>query len=137
MADRILNLNQQIALLPATIPDTVLDFLEDFQLAAVNSTESSRSAYDPDYLKNFGNTFVKDLEGLRTEMGKLQQIHVESCGREIQGAFILKLGFDKGERGVGLITRVKERTIIRVLVQAGPYNEASLKEVLKNPPKLG
>lgn len=137
MADRILNLNQQIALLPAAIPDTVLDFLEDFQFAAVNSTESARNAYDPEFLKAHGEAVRQDLESLKSTMGKLVQIGVDQGGREIPGAFLLKLTFEKGTRGLGLITKMKERTIIRVLVQPGEYSEAGLKELLKNPPKLG
>lgn len=137
MTDRILNLNQQIALLPASVPDTVLDFLEDFQFATANSTETARSAYDPEYLKNYGEALGKELETLKSEMGKLTQLYVEPGGREISGAFLLKLTFEKGVRGVGVFTRAKERTILRVLVQPGEYNEQGLKDLLKNPPRLG
>lgn len=137
MADRILNLNQQIALLPAAIPDTVLDFLEDFQFATVNSTETARNAYDPDYLKNHGDALVKSLEGLRASMGKLVQIQVDQAGRDVPGGFVLRLRFEKGERGIGLLTKMKERTILRVLIQDGDYNEAALKDLLKNPPIQG
>lgn len=137
MADKILNLNQQIALLPAAIPDAVLDFLEDFQFASVNSTETARNAYDAEYLMKQGEALKKDLEGLRAEMGKLVQVHVDQAGREIPGGFLLKLEFEKGPRGVGLLIKMKERTIFRVLLQQGAYDEAALKELLKNPPTLG
>ncbi len=136
MAERILNLNQQIALLPAAIPDTVLDFLEDFNHSAALSTEASRNAYDPDFLKTHTEPLKVQLEALRAEMGALKVLHVEAAGREIPGGFLLKLTFEKGLRGVGLLTKLKERTILRVLVQAGEYNEPGLKELLKNPPPL-
>ena len=137
MADRILNLNQQIALLPAAIPDTVLDFLEDFNIATALSTETARNAYDPDFLKTQGEALKTELEKLRTEMGKLQLIGVEQAGREIPGAFLIKLSFEKGVRGVGLLTKLKERTILRVLVLEGEFSEPALKDLLKNPPIQG
>ena len=77
------------------------------------------------------------LEALRGEMGKLQSVAVEQGGREIPGAYLLKLGFEKGARGLGLLTKMKEKTIFRVLLQPGEYNDAALRELVKNPPKLG
>lgn len=134
MADRVLSLNQQIALLPAAIPDTVLDFLEDFGFASSLSTETGRNAFDAEYLKTDGEALKVELEKLKTEMGKLTQIAVDQAGREIPGGFLLKLTFEKGLRGLGLLTKLKERSILRVLVQGGTYDEAALKELLKNPP---
>lgn len=134
MADRTLNLNQQIALLPAAIPDTVLDFLEDFTYPTPLSTDTSRNAYDPDYLKTSGDQIIGELSKLRQEMGPLKVIQVEQAGREIPGGFLLKLTFEKGVRGVGLLTKLKERTLLRILLPAGDYNETALKELLKNPP---
>lgn len=133
MNQRILNLNQQIALLPAAIPDTVLDFLEDFGNPTAMSTELGRNAYDPDYLQAHGDALKAELEKLRGEMGKLQLLQVDQSGREIPGGFLLKLTFEKGIRGIGLLTKLKERTILRVLIQPGEYSEPGLKELLKNP----
>ncbi|HEY8279607.1 MAG TPA: hypothetical protein VIH99_08290 [Bdellovibrionota bacterium] len=137
MADRILNLNQQIALLPAAIPDSVLDFLEDFTTAAALQTEASRSAYDQEYLKNQGENLRTGLEGLRAEVGKLLQVQVDQAGREIPGGFLLKLSFERGVRGVGLLTKLKERSILRVLFLPGEYAEPALRDLLKNPPIQG
>ena len=137
MSDRILNLNQQIALLPAAIPDTVLDFLEDFGLASALSSETARDAYDPEYLKTQAEPLKAELERLKTEMGKLVQVGVDQAGRDIPGGFLIRLTFEKGPRGVGLLTTLKERTILRVLVQAGEYSESGLKDLLKNPPPQG
>jgi|GEM_PF-7104484 len=136
MAERTLNLNQQIALLPAAIPDTVLDFLEDFNLSTALSTESARNAFDPDYLKTQTAAVSSELEKIRSEMGALKLLQVEQAGREIPGGFLLKLTFEKGVRGIGLLTKLKERTILRVLVQPGEYSDVTLKEMLKNPPAL-
>ena len=137
MADRILSLNQQIALLPAAIPDTVLDFLEDFALSTALSTESGLNAFDADYLKGHGEALKGELERLKLEMGELSQLSVDQAGRDIPGGFLLKLTFEKGERGIGLLTKLKERTILRMLVQGGAYDDGALKELLKNPPTPG
>jgi hypothetical protein len=136
MADRLLTLNQQIALLPAAIPDTILDFLEDFSAAAPLQTESVRAAFDPEYLKNKGDPLRAELEQFRQEMGPLRQLQVDQSARDIPGAFLLKLTFDKGTRGIGLLTKLKERTILRVLILPGEYSEPDLKNLLKNPPPL-
>ena len=133
MADRTLNLNQQIALLPAAIPDSVLDFLEDFSYPTPLSTETSRNAYDPEYLKTAGEPLISELAKLRQEMGALRQLQVDQAGRDIPGAFLLRLTFEKGVRGVGLLTKLKEKTILRVLFPAGDYDDAALRELLKNP----
>lgn len=134
MADRQLSLNQQLALLPVAISDSVLDFLEDFNYGTALQTETVQAALDPEYWKKSGDTLKKDLEALRTEMGKLQTIQVESGGREIPGAYMIKLGFEKGPKGLALLTKMKEKTIFRVLLQQGEYAEAGLKELAKNPP---
>lgn len=136
MADRQLSLNQQLALLPVAIPDTVLDFLEDFNYASALQTETAQASLDPDYLKATPG-LAGELDSLRAQMGKLQAVNVEQCGRDIPGGFLVKLGFEKGTRGLGLLTKLKEKTILRVLVSAGEYDEAALRELLKNPPKAG
>ncbi len=134
MVDRTLNLHQQIALLPAAIPDAILDFLEDFAFGNVLQSENSRNALDAEYLKAHGDALKTELEKLRAEMGALKELHVDQGGREIPGAFLLKLTFEKGLRGMGVLTKLKERTILRVLIQPGEYSEADLKALVKNPP---
>lgn len=137
MADRQLSLNQQLALLPVAIADSVLDFLEDFNYATALQTETVQSSLDPDYWKKNGETLKNDLEAVRKELGKLQTISVEQGGREIPGAYLVRLGFEKGTKGLGLLTKMKEKTIFRVLLQPGEYNEAALKDLAKNPPQAG
>ena len=97
MGERTLNLNQQIALLPAAIPDSILDFLEEFNYPAGLTTEVARAAYDPDYLKTNELAIKEELDRLRAEMGKLIKIQVDAGGREIPGGYLLKLGFERGE----------------------------------------
>jgi hypothetical protein len=135
MAEKTLTLNQQIALLPAAIPDSILDFLEDFQYATPLQTEAAQSAFDPEYLKASVEPIKGELEKIRTELGKFVTLSVDQLGRDLPGGFALKLGFEKGVKGIGILTKMKERTIFRVIFQAGEFNEAGLKELLKNPPK--
>lgn len=137
MPDRVLSLNQQIALLPASIPDSVLDFLEDFGQDAPLEAEAVRNAFDPEYLKAHGEGLRTEVGKVRGEMGKLVQVHVDQAGRDIPGGFLLKLTFEKGERGMGLLTKLKERTILRLLLQPGEYSEPALRELLRNPPTPG
>ena len=133
MPDKTLSLNQQLALMPVATPDSVVDFLEDFNYGTALQTESVRSAFDPEYLKVAGDQLKADLEKLRADMGKLKSVQVEQGGRDIPGGFLVKLEFEKGSRGLGLVTRLKERTILKLILAGGEYNEASLREQVKNP----
>jgi hypothetical protein len=135
MADRQLTLNQQIALLPVSIPDSILDFLEDFNHPKPLQTDSARSAFDPEYLLASGESLRASLHLMRQEMGPFRALQVDPAGREVPGGYLVKIGFEKGERGIGILTKIKERTIFRVCVQNGNYDEAGLRELLKNPPK--
>ena len=40
---------------PAVVPDSVIDFLEDFNYGTAIQTDSSRAAFDPEYLKVAGD----------------------------------------------------------------------------------
>lgn len=133
MADKQLSLNQQLALMPVAIPDSVIDFLEDFNYATAIQTDSSRAAFDPEYLKAAGDQLKADLEKFRAELGKIQTVGVEQAGRDVPGGFLVKLVGEKGSRGIGLLTRLKERTILRTIFVEGEYNEATLKDQIKNP----
>lgn len=135
MADKQLTLNQQIALIPAAIPDSILDFIEDFNYGTSLQTESVRASFDPEYLMASGESLKAELEALRAEGGKLIKFAVDAAGREIPGAYILQLNFEKINKGIGLITRIKERTILKVVIQPGEYQDEALKQLLKNPPK--
>jgi hypothetical protein len=133
MTEKQLTLNQQLALMPASIPDSIVDFLEDFNYATALQTDGARSAFDQDYLKNSGDTLKTELEALRSEMGKLTQLKVDAAGREIPGGFMVKLIFERGARGLGVLTRLKERTILKLVFVPGDYDENTLKESLRNP----
>lgn len=133
MVEKQLKLNQQIALLPATIPDSILDFLEDIPSATNFATESSVSSLDPEYLKTDGENIKTQIAALKAELGPLVSVGVEQAGRDSPGAYLVKLGFEKGEKGLIAFTRLKERTIFRLLFLEGPYSEEGLKQLLKAP----
>lgn len=134
MAEKQLTINQQLALLPATIPDSILDFLQDFQFSTVLQDESVIASFDPEYFRGAADKLRVEIDELR-KSGKLMKLQVEACGRDIPGAFIAKLQFESGDRGLGIITKLKERTILKVIVQNAEYSEEKIKEILKNPPK--
>lgn len=121
--------------MPVAVPDSVVDFLEDFNHASALQTDSSRSSLDEEYLKAAGEELKGALEKLRAELGQLQKVNVDQAGRDAPGAYLAKLQFEKGSRGLGLLTRLKERTILRVIFGVGEYDEAALKELVKNPPR--
>jgi hypothetical protein len=133
VAEKQLSLNQQIALLPAAIPDSLLDFLEDFLYVTPLQTETSRASFDPEYLKAEEAKLQETLLQLRKDLGALLKISVEAGGRETPGAYLMRLGFEKGEKGIGAFTRLKERTILKLVFQEGAYDEEGLKGLLKNP----
>ena len=132
MAEKQLTLNQQLALMPASIPDSVLDFLEDFQHPAPLQSQSARDAFDQEYLKAEEASLQEKLQTVRKN-GPIISVAVEQSGRETPGGFLVKLGFAQSTLGIGILTRLKERTILRLLFPEGEYNDATLKDYLKNP----
>jgi len=60
-------------------------------------------------------------------------VQVDQAGREVPGGFFLKLSFEKGVRGLGVITRLKERTILKLVFVEGEYDEAKVREQIRNP----
>lgn len=133
MAENNLTLQQQLALLPAAIPDSILDFLDDFSHPYAIQNPTTREAFDPEYLKASENQLMADLKKLRDEGGSLQTIAVEQAGRDVPGGFILKLSFKNFERGMGLLIKLKDRTIFRVIFVDGDFNGDVVREKLKNP----
>lgn len=133
MAENNLTLQQQLALLPAAIPDSVLDFIEDFSHPHALQNPASREAFEPDYLKNAESQLIAELKKMRDEGGSLVKIAVDQSGREVPGGYLLNLGFEKFTRGVGLLVKLKERTILKVVFAAGEYNADTLLGEMKNP----
>jgi len=135
MAERSLNVNQQIALLPAFIPDSILDFLENFHLPTALSSEQGRGAYDPEFLKSHGEQLKRDIEALCQGAGAFRELKVDPAGKDIPNGYILRLGFENGVRGAALLTSARERLIRSVFVQPGTFSEPELREHLKSLPK--
>ncbi|NUM89005.1 MAG: hypothetical protein HUU37_07360 [Bdellovibrionales bacterium] len=134
MPEKNLTLTQQLALLPVAIPDSVLDFLEDFAAPMALQTEGARNAMDQEYLGTHGEALRAQLEELRKEAGRVLKVEVETAPKDIPNAYICKVTFEqKGTRGIGLILRAKERTIFRAVVSSGEYSDEEVKNLLKNP----
>jgi len=133
MAENNLTLQQQLALLPSAIPDSVIDFIDDFSHPHALQNPTSREAFEPDYLKVTEGQLIADLKKLRDEGGSLESISVEQSGRDVPGGYMVRLGFKNFSRGIGLLVKLKERTILKVIFAEGEYNADSLLAQMKNP----
>lgn len=75
MAEKKLNLQQQLALMPTTIPDTVIDFLEDFyDIAESLNGERVKAALVDGYMQASGSTLKKSLRPLRFPLVRFIQL---------------------------------------------------------------
>jgi hypothetical protein len=133
MVEKRLTINQQLALLPAAVPDSILDFLEDFNYSAALASETVRSAFDPDALAAQQSQWQKALDGLRSDGGSVLQLTVEAAGRDLPGGYLVKMTLEKGEAGLAILTRVKERSIQNISVKFGVYDAEALKAWMKKP----
>lgn len=103
MTKRGLSLNQKLALLPATIPDCILDFLQDFNhaeplVAAPEAIASLKS----EYLAKNRDALITALKAMR-DLGELQEIEALPLPKQFPGGFVTKLVFSRGVRGLGFI----------------------------------
>ena len=129
---RGLSLNQKVTLLPASIPDCVLDFLEDFNSADPLSLPKTIKAVKEDYL-------IKNSAGLRKhfvqmrELGELTEVEGKTLPRQYPGGFSIKLTFERGVRGLGFIVAqgtAYTGVISVIVVQDDGFSEDFLKERL-------
>ncbi|MCO5143811.1 MAG: hypothetical protein M9962_12040 [Oligoflexia bacterium] len=133
MAEKRLNIRQQLALLPASIPDTVIDFLEGFTTDHFLKNEGVRSSIDAEYLTANEGSLDSSLKELVQGSGALQELNVEICTKEIPGAYVVRLGFEQKSKGLGLLIKMKEKTIFQMVFQKEEFNADELKKMLKNP----
>ena len=132
MAEKRLTISQQIALLPATIPDSILDFIDDFKSGRPLESETAQLSFDPEYLEKQGTELAKQIEALKMEFGSLVEINVEQGGRDVLGGYTIKAKFENGIRSIGILTKLKTRTITKVIIRE--YDEEAMKALLKSPP---
>lgn len=130
MADKILKLHQMLALQPVSIPDCVLDFLEDFGDANSLQRASVRTSLEPAYLQKDEVQLKTQLEALRKDLGAITNVQSEAIGKEFPGAYMCKIIFEKGTRGVGFSVRLKENMIAKVVFSADDYRPEDLKKAL-------
>ncbi len=126
-----LTLNQQLALMPVSIPETVLDFLEDFNFPNAMHTDVAKESLDTEFWRKSSADIVKQLEAFRAAKGKVISVEISAGGRELSGAFLCKLTCELGACGVGLMTRMKEKQIYKIILEAESYSEDSLRNKLK------
>lgn len=131
MADKRLNLQQQLALMPATIPDTVIDFLEDFydEVESLNG-ERVKAALVDGYMQGSGSTLKKELEALKVSMGKVHSVDIESINQNSSVAYLCKLSSNKTFRGIGFIMNMQSHKIEQVLVLNAEYIKEDLQKKL-------
>lgn len=129
---RGLTLNQKLSLLPASIPDCVLDFLEDFNNADPLTTPKTQKAVKREYLEKNHASLRKHFLQMR-ELGELTEVEGRGLPRQYPGGFMIKLTFERGVRGLGFI--VAQGTAYTgligvIVVQDDGFSEDYLKERL-------
>lgn len=128
---RGLTLAQKIALLPASIPDCVLDLLEDFAQPEVLAAKSKGvAAFKPDYYEKNRTQLENSLRAFR-ELGAVTQVEAGPLQRQYPGAFIVKLIFERGVRGLGFVVlqgTARTGVIAALVVQDDGFSEDFLKE---------
>ena len=130
--NRGLTLNQKLALLPALIPDCVLDFLEDFNSLDPLASDKTKQSLKSEYFDKQKEIITKHLVQMR-ELGSLDAVEGKPLPRQYPGAFMVKLTFERGVRGAGfVVTQGTALTgqINTIVFQDDGYSEDYLKERL-------
>ena len=133
MPEKVLALHQQLALLPATVPDAIVDFLEDlFDLKISLGRQNVRAALMPEYLQANEATLRDALVANRQGIGSVLAIQVESIGKDMPQGYWCKLQFEKATRGLGFVMNLKEGKVQGVVTLPGEFSEEELKAHLFN-----
>lgn len=127
-----LTLNQKLALMPASIPDCILDFLEDFNSSDPLASQKTLQVLKPDFFQKNETELRRQFTQMR-ELGDVEEVTGNTLSRQYPGGFMVKLAFERGVRGLGFI--VSQGTgvtgvISVILVQEDGYSEDYLKERL-------
>lgn len=102
MGEKRLSFNQKLALLPATVPDCVLDFLEDFNFPEPLQNKKSLESIRADFLKSGKQKLETDLRAVRNQ-GEIREVSVKFLPRRYSGAMLVLLAFEKGKVIIGCI----------------------------------
>lgn len=131
MAEKSLSLMQQIALLPAGIPDSILDFLEDYQNPEqVFSKESVKASLMPDYFASQQAAIQQQLLAQRNGLGKVTALRVDPA-KDVQQGFVCRLTFGQSTRGLGFVVHPQEGRIRHVVITAKDYSEEEILGALR------
>jgi hypothetical protein len=131
MAEKTLKLHQMLALLPVGVPECVLDFMEDLGEASSLQRASVKASLEPPYLQQNETALKQQMEDFRKDMGSVTQVSGEALGKEFPGAYICKVVFEKGSRGLGFMVKIKENQISKVAMTLDDYKPEDLKTQLK------
>jgi hypothetical protein len=114
------------------IPDCVLDFLEDFNSLAPLAEEKAKKSLKKDFFDKQKEIIIKNLVKMR-ELGALDAVEGKPLPRQYPGAFMVKLTFERGVRGLGfVVTQGTALTgqINSIVFQEDGFSEDYLKERL-------
>lgn len=122
---------QQLALLPATVPESILDFLEGISVPDVLLHDSFVASISPECFGAGKEAIVQGIKNIKDSFGgNIISVQVEPYGREVPNAYWCKLVGDVTTRGIGFIMKSKTGNIIKVEFQNSDFNEDELKKRL-------
>jgi len=119
-----------LALLPVSIPDCILDFLEDFTETNILEKVKAKSSLEPAFLQQNEILIKQQLEALKSNAGSITQVHAEAIGKEMPGAYLCKIVFENGIKGIGFNVKLKENVISKIVTMTNDYNVEELKKQL-------
>ncbi len=103
MGESSLSLSQKLALLPASIPDCVLDFLEDLKNPKPFEDKVSLASIKPEYWNKNKDEILAAVNEWRS-LGEIDTVDGEVLPRQYPGGCICHIRFaSREERGVGFI----------------------------------
>lgn len=129
MAASKLTFAQQLALQPATIPESVLDVLLDFTYSETCQNTKTVAAFAPDYLAQSKDSVVTALQLAKAELRSPEDVTVRALAPQVPGAFACKVA--NGVKSIGVGIQVSQHLITKIIVHTEAYDESSLIADLK------
>lgn len=126
-----LKLNQQIALLPATVPEFILDFLDGLESEDPLARESVGASMSNECLVQNREKIQEGFKKIRSDLGgKFLGIQVESYGSEVPNGYWCKITGETLTRGIGFLMKSRTGNIIKIEILDSDFNEDELKKRL-------
>jgi hypothetical protein len=122
---------QQLSLLPVTVPEHILDFLDGLDREEVLNQESFSACLNPEYLTANRQRITQSLLQIKAGLGaNIIGVQVEPYGKEAPNLYWCKLTGESGTSGIGFSLKSKAGTIMKVEFQETSFNEEELKTKL-------